>query len=417
MQFAHVAQRVLHRCDELATCSEESGRLTRTCLSPALREVHRRLATWVEAAGMRWRVDAVGNFLARYPADHEEGAPVLVIGSHLDTVPDAGRYDGTLGVLLGLALVEQLAGRCLPFAIELVGFVDEEGVRFDIPFLGSSSYVGAFVPEWLERRDWQGVTLGEALRAFGLDPARALGGGSLPPATLGYLEFHIEQGPILERADLPVGVVTAIVGITRARLTFRGQAAHAGTTPMAERRDALAGAAEFVLAVESAGRAAPGLVATVGELVVRPGASNVVPGEVTCSLDVRHQDDATRVQAVQALRQQAEAIAAARGLELDWHCVSETAATPLDPELTALLADAVASVGLPVYQLPSGAGHDAMVLARRVPAAMLFLRTPGGLSHHPAERVEFGDVVVALQVGAAFLERLAAARGGPRWTT
>lgn len=417
MQEEIWAATVLARCTALAACTEEPGRITRTAYSPALAAAYQLIGEWATAAGLEWHVDAAGNFIATYPAcaTTDSSPPTLVIGSHLDTVPDGGRYDGALGVLLGLTLLEALAGRALPFAVQLVGFVDEEGVRFNQPFLGSEGYVGSFRREWLALRDQEGTTVAEAMITFGLDPDRVLTHCSVPERPLGYLEFHLEQGPILEQRGLPLGIVTRIVGITRARVHFGGRAAHAGTTPMEARRDALAGAAAFVVALEEQARRTPGAVATVGMLSVEPGASNVIPGAATLSLDIRHQDDEVRRGLVDWAYEQAQAIAEVRGLTMQWQTIREVRATPLDRHLTELLEEAVAAVGLPVLRLASGAGHDAMVLARVMPAAMVFIRTPGGLSHHPDERVEASDITAALQVGLAFVERLAAQtafRGG-----
>jgi allantoate deiminase len=405
MNWQACAEEVLRRCAVLAQFSEEPGRLTRRFLSRAYADVVAQIRAWAEAARMEVTVDGIGNVLATYPG-RRPGAPFLVIGSHLDTVPDAGRYDGALGVVLGLTLVEALAGHRLSYGIQVVGFSDEEGVRYGIPFLGSRGYVGQFEPAWLEVRDHEGTTLREALRHFGLDPERAAQNCSLPERALGYLEFHIEQGPVLEEAGVPVGIVTGIVGMTRASVTFHGIAAHAGTTPMGARRDALAGAASFIVAVERLARSIPGLVATVGQVDVQPGATNVVPGTVGLSLDVRHADDRVRQAAVQRLHRQAARVAAVRKLAVEWSISDDRQAIQFDNWLRDLLEVTLWESGHPVVHLTSGAGHDAMVLAQHLPSALLFLRCAGGISHHPAERVDVDDVAVALAAGHAFLQRL-----------
>ncbi len=326
-------------------------------------------------------------------------------GDLYDTVTDAGKYDGALGVLLALATVEALGGKRLPFALEIIGFSEEEGVRYRTPYLGSRAVVGAFEPELLALRDQDGVSLRDCLERFGCDTA-AIGGAAYTPGQLiGYVEAHIEQGPVLEARDLPVGVVSAIAGQSRLRLRFGGQAAHAGTTPMgALRRDALAGAAAFIGAVEAEGLATLGLVATVGAVTVSPNAGNVIPGVAEIGLDVRHASDALRAGTVDCLLQQAERIAEARGLT--WNVVerSDFGAVPMDAALRAGLGAAIARENFPVCEMVSGAGHDAAVLAAHIPAAMLFLRSPnGGVSHHPDESVYLQDMETALRVLLRFV--------------
>jgi allantoate deiminase len=403
-----LAALVMERCDLLGAISEEEGRLTRRSFTPALRRAHELVAGWMRAAGMEVREDAAGNLLGRYPADRS-AARTLLIGSHLDSVRDAGRYDGPLGVLVGLAAVERLhrAGRRLPCAIEVAAWSDEEGLRFGASFVGSLAAVGALAPAMLELQDQDGIRLGEAITAFGGAPALIPQAARRPSDLLGYLEVHIEQGPLLEARGLPLGVVSAIQGITRAALRLQGTAGHAGTTPMGMRRDALCAAAAIVLAVEAAGRATPGLVATVGQIAALPGAGNVIPGAATLSLDVRHQDDGARLAAVAALRAEAGRIAAARGVELAWEERQRTAAVPMAPALRERLRRAVAAAGHEPAELPSGAGHDAMILARITDAAMLFVRCKGGVSHNPAEAVAAADVAAAIAAVGAFLDELA----------
>lgn len=404
------ARAVMERCDILGGISEEPGLLVRPYGSGAMRRANDLVAGWMLRTGMSVRRDAIGNLIGRYEA-REEGGPTLVLGSHLDTVRDAGRYDGPLGILVALACVERLnaSGERLPFAVEIAAFADEEGLRFGTTFLGSSVFAGTFDPGLLGLTDCGGVTVAEAIRAFGGDPASLK--GNIRGDLLGYCEVHIEQGPVLEGLRLPVGVVSAIQGQSRVRACFVGEAGHAGTVPMQGRRDALCAAAEFVLAVEETAQRVDGMVGTVGSVQVHPGAGNVIPGEASLSLDLRHGDDAVRVRTLEALRDRAEEIAAARSLELLWRVRQESRAVPTDEGLTGLLARAVEDLGMPAHRLPSGAGHDAAELAAVAPVAMLFVRCEGGVSHNPLESVAEEDVAVAVAVLERFLVILAGERG------
>jgi allantoate deiminase len=385
---------VLARCATLGEISEEPDRLTRRVATPALAKAGEVVARWMEDAGMTTRRDAVGNVIGR----HGGGERPLVLGSHLDTVPNAGTFDGPLGIVAAIAVVERLAagGPQPSCPVEVVAFADEEGTRFGTSYLGSAAYVGAFEPAWLDHVDGEGITLRDALRALGGEPESALEASA--PGLCGYLEIHIEQGPVLEREGLPVGVVTAIAGQTRARIVLTGEAGHAGTLPMDARHDALAAAAEAVLAVERHGRAEPGLVATVGALALSPNVGNVVAGEVRMLLDMRHADDGVRRRAAEEVRADVEGIAAARGVDATWTTRYDTPAAVLDATLRGRLADALQMQGIPVRDLVSGAGHDAVVLSRICPAAMLFVRCAGGISHDPRESVSEQDVAVALDV-------------------
>jgi allantoate deiminase len=385
---------VLARCAMLGEVSEEPDSLTRRFATPALASAGEIVAGWMEDAGMTTRRDAVGNVIGR----HGGGERPLVLGSHLDTVPNAGTFDGPLGIVAAIAVVERLAagGPQPSCPVEVVAFADEEGTRFGTSYLGSAAYVGAFEPAWLDHVDGEGITLRDAIRASGGDPEAALEASA--PGLSGYLEMHIEQGPVLEREGLPVGVVTAIAGQTRARIVLTGEAGHAGTLPMDARHDALAAAAEAVLAVERHGRAEPGLVATVGALALSPNVGNVVAGEVRMLLDMRHADDGVRRRAAEEVRADVEGIAAARGVDATWTTRYDTPAAVLDATLRGRLADALQMQGIPVRDLVSGAGHDAVVLSRICPAAMLFVRCAGGISHDPRESVSEQDVAVALDV-------------------
>lgn len=404
---SELAKEAIQRCKALGRFSEEPGKLTRTFLSAPMREVHASLGAWMQELGMEVRLDGIGNLIGRYAGQSPE-APAFLLGSHVDTVRDAGKYDGPLGVMLAMALVKGLEGHRLPFAIDVIAFSEEEGVRYSVPFLGSKAVTGTFDAAYLRLKDSSGATVEDAIRAFGLDPAWIPQAAYDKDKVLGYLEFHIEQGPVLEALDKPLGVVEAIVGQTRLDVAFRGKAGHAGTSPMNLRRDALAGAAEWITMVEREARQEPGLVATVGIIDARPGAANVIPGEVHMSLEVRHQYDEVRSQAVAHLITRAQQVAQRRNLELGYQTKYEQPAVPCDEGLVELLVESVEEAEYPVQHLVSGAGHDAMIMAQLCPQAMLFLRSPEGLSHHPDESVWPQDVEAAVKVGLEFLRRLEA---------
>ena len=396
------AAAVLRRCNEFAAFSVEEGCITRRFATPALRQAGEAVREWMEAAGLDTRRDAVGNVIGRLGDGDRR---TLLIGSHIDTVRDAGRYDGTLGVLIGISSLELLhdRGAVLPYAVEVIAFADEEGARFGTSYLGSRAFVGSFDESWLERRDADGVTMRRALGPFGGSPEKIPACRRDPADLLGYFEVHIEQGPTLESEGVSLGVVTAIAGQTGATVTFRGLAGHAGTVAMSLRRDALTAAAEWILATETLARDTDGLVATVGRLTLDPGVGNVIPGRATLSLDLRHAEDPVRIQAGAELRRRAEAIAASRGQALEWRS-HETAAVSLSPELAQRLSEAVAATDQPVVRLPSGAGHDAAIVSTIAPAAMLFVRCAGGVSHNPAESVTVEDVAAAIDATTSFLE-------------
>ncbi len=406
--LASAAQTILDRCDQLARFSEEPGLIVRRYGTVPMREVNATVLEWMRAAGMTATTDTLGNVRGRYEAERS-GARTLLLGSHLDTVRDAGRYDGPLGVMLALMFVERLhaRGARLPFAVEVLGFADEEGLRYHTAFLGSSGVSGAFVPAWLALEDDDGIPLVDAIRAFGGNPDDIPSDRRASDDLLGYVECHIEQGPVLESRGLPVGVVSAIQGQSGYNVTFIGQAGHAGTVPMTLRHDALIAASEFVLAVEAYAREQDGVVATVGQLALHPGASNVIPGRVTLSLDLRHPRDATRHAAGAALGERAEAIAARRGVAVRYDLLQDSPAVECSPALIDLLEQAIADAGHPVLSLPSGAGHDGMRMSALAPIAMLFIRCAGGISHNPAESVSAADVAVALDVLERFAARLA----------
>jgi allantoate deiminase len=400
---------IIARCRAIAQLSEQPSCTTRTFLSPPMHEVHRILRDWMEQLGMSVAVDSAGNLRGYYPGLGRE-APRLLIGSHLDTVPCAGAFDGILGVVLGIALIESLDRARLPFAIEIVGFSEEEGARFGVPFIGSRALVGTLDSELLDTKDAHGATVAQAIREFGLDPSR-VSDAVLRGPVLGYVEFHIEQGPVLDQLGLPLGVVEAIAGQTRARVSFRGHTNHAGTTPVHLRHDAVAGAAEWILAVEHEAYATPGLMATVGQVEVIPGASNVIAGEARASLDVRHANDGQRSAGVQRILSAARDIAERRGLKFECLATEEQRAVTCDPDLVLAMEKAVERAGFPLERMTSGAGHDAMIVAQKFPVAMLFLRSPGGISHHPEERVLAEDVAAAWHTAVHFLEQLEESHG------
>ncbi len=402
------AQTVMRRIEALARISDEPGRLTRTFCSPAMRKANKLVGSWMRQAGMKVRQDAIGNLIGHYPARDQKSSQLFLLGSHLDTVRDAGKFDGPLGVLIAIACVQRLFEKKtrLPFAIEIIGFSDEEGVRYQSAYLGSKVLAGTFSRKALTRTDANGVTMAQAIRSFGGNPDGLAAARLDPKRLLGYAEVHIEQGPVLEQKRLSVGVVTAIAGQTRLQLTFTGRAGHAGTTPMHLRRDALCAAAEFVLAAESLAKNRTGLVATVGEITALPGASNVIPGHVRLSLDVRHPKDAVRQAAVAELKKRATAIAAKRNVGLDWQPVHQTRAVTCDRHLSSLLSKAVKHRQRKLVLLHSGAGHDAAAMADTTPVTMLFVRCKNGISHHPDESASVKDVRIAISVMNDFIRLL-----------
>ncbi len=402
------AEEVIARCQKLACFSEDEGSTRRTFLSAPMRDCHREIAGWLETLGAEVRIDAVGNLRGSYPAAKSK-SPRLLVGSHLDTVPHAGAYDGILGVVLAIALLQALDGRKLPFGIEVVGFSEEEGVRFGTPFIGSRALTGRLDEELLSRRDAQGISVSRAIENFGLKPEE-IPQTVLKNDILGYVEFHIEQGPVLEKLGHPLGIVKAIAGQSRLEFTFVGRANHAGTTPMHLRHDAIAAAAEWISAVERQAQGVEGLVATVGKIDAKPGATNVIAGEARLTLDVRHGSDEVRNAAVDHLISQAEEIARRRGLSLRRKMMLSQRAVAMDPFLVNEIETAIRKAGCEPHRMVSGAGHDAMILAEKVPAAMIFVRTPGGISHDPAESVEVEDVAKAIECGMHLLDQLASSQ-------
>lgn len=397
-EMQQAAARVMARADELAAISETPDALTRVYLSPQHLEANQRAARWMTQAGMTVWQDSVGNICGRYEGE-QEGAPAILLGSHLDTVRNAGRYDGMLGVLAAIEVVHGLhqQGRRLKQAIEIVGFCDEEGTRFGITLLGSRGITGTWPESWLAQTDADGVSVAQAMVLAGLDPARIHLAARRPEEIAAYLELHIEQGPCLEQEGLALGVVEAINGARRLNCRFTGEAGHAGTVPMSHRKDALAAAAEWMVRVETLTREQCGnRVATVGTLRCAPGAVNVIPGDVTLTLDIRGPHDQPLDALLDTLLNEAQAIASRRQLRFSAEEFYRIAATACDSGLQQVLSEAVQAVQGRSLTLPSGAGHDAIAMAERWPSAMLFVRCKGGISHHPAESVTADDVALAI---------------------
>jgi allantoate deiminase len=399
------AEKVVARCNRLAAFSEDLGSTRRTFLSRPMRDCHQEITGWLSALGADVNLDAAGNLRGFYAAA-QANAPRLLLGSHLDTVPNAGAYDGVLGVVIAVAILEALEGRRFPFGIEVVGFSEEEGVRFGTPFIGSRALVGRLDDELLNHQDADGISIGAAIGNFGLDPSE-IPGTALSDGAFAYLEFHIEQGPVLDSLGRALGVVEAIAGQTRMEFVFLGRTNHAGTTPMHLRHDAMAAAAEWIAAVEHTAKSHPDLVATVGQIAAEPGATNVIAGKVRTTLDLRHRSDEVRIRVADLLVQLAEEIVERRGLSLRRRVLLSQNAVTMDPFLVEQIGEAIRKTGCQPHRMVSGAGHDAMILAEKVPAAMIFLRTPGGISHDPAESVAMEDVAKALECGLHLLDQFA----------
>jgi allantoate deiminase len=386
------AARTMARADELAACSERPGEITRRYGTPALVAARDLLEAWMLEAGMRTRVDRAGNLIGTTGSGDRPG---IVIGSHFDTVVDAGRYDGPLGVLLGIGCAEELAGAEPAHDLTVVAFCDEEGARFPTAYFGSRAFLGEPLPDG-EMTDADGHTLASGIEIAG--NAEAEPGSSLPANAAAYVEAHIEQGPVLEAAGHPLGIVTAITGGAKLAVTLTGTAGHAGTVPMGLRRDAFSAAAEIALAAERLARDDGEAVATVGQVAVSPGTANVIPGRAAISIDLRHQDDERRGRLLARVRDIVAEVAARRGVEADVAVIHDERSVVCDPALGERMRAAARAIGLDPPSLPSGAGHDAVVLSDRVPVAMLFVRCAGGISHNPAESVTEADVAAGLAV-------------------
>jgi hydantoinase/carbamoylase family amidase len=396
MKFGH---RIIEMADRLAEHSDTPDGLTCTYLNAAHRAVAAQLRGWMQAAGLEAEIDAVGNVVGRLGA--RPGGKTLLLASHYDTVHNAGKYDGRLGILAALLVAEHLhaGGEKLPFTLEVIAFAEEEGVRFSTPYIGSSAIAGRFEPSWLERQDSSGTRLRELMLGAGGDPQVIGGLARRADNLIGYIELHIEQGPVLLQENLPVGIVTSIAGAVRCAVTVIGTAGHAGTVPMQLRHDAAAAAAEIVLAVERRCSGTPMLVGTVGQLAVPNGAINVIPGRCELSLDIRSGDDAVRDAALGDILAEMEGIARRRGVIIGTQELLRTPAVPCAPYLQQVLAESTKQAGIRPFYLPSGAGHDALMFHGLSDIAMLFVRCGnGGISHSPLETVTAEDADVAAQI-------------------
>jgi hydantoinase/carbamoylase family amidase len=398
---------LMRQADVLGLFTEDAPHVTRVYLSEQHKQAGEYLIGLMRRAGMDAGFDALGNIVGRYEAE-SSNAPVVITGSHQDSVRNAGKYDGLFGIITAIACVKDLhdRGRRLPYTLEIVGFCDEEGVRFGATLIGSKAMAGSFEPAWLDKADDKGITMRQALRDFGGDPERWQEVDRRGKNVVAFVESHIEQGPVLLNEGLPVGVVTAIAGATRLRVNVTGLAGHAGTVPMGSRQDALTAASEMVLFVERYCGARTGLVGTVGKMAVSPGAINVIPQDVEFTIDVRSGDDALRREAVAAFQSEFEAIAKRRSVKVTAAPFYAANAAPCDEGLQQKFADAIAAHGVPIRHLPSGAGHDAMVFPTVAPIGMLFVRCGNnGISHHPDETMTAEDAELATSVLLRFFEQ------------
>jgi allantoate deiminase len=412
-QKLSLGEEIVGRINALAAISEDGEHLARIFLTREHRAAADLILTWMREAGMSAHLDAVGNVCGRYEGS-SSGLPCLMLGSHYDTVRNAGKWDGPLGLITAISCVADLSrrGKRLPFAVEVTGFADEEGVRFASTLLGSRAVAGTFDESVLNGRDADGISMREALQEFGLDPDHIGAAARARRELLAYLELHIEQGPVLEAQDIPVGVVTAIAGATRMAARLTGMAGHAGTVPMRLRRDALAGAAECIAAIEGFCRTDEnGLVGTVGYIHATPGATNVIPGQVSFTIDIRAPTDMHRKRAVADTVRQIEAIAARRHLALQLDVTHENRTVPCAPWLKAQVAEAIGAVGFPVFELPSGAGHDGMAMIDIADVGMIFVRCRGGISHHPDEHVGLADADAGARVLLRVIENFRVREG------
>lgn len=405
LQPLESAQRVLQRANELAQFSSSLPELTRVYLSKEHQQTNATVALWMQNIGMKVWQDAVGNICGRYEGT-TANAPAILLGSHLDTVKNAGKYDGMLGVLTAIEVVAYFHQHQirLPFAIEIIGFADEEGTRFGITLLGSKAITGEWEKQWLDCKDQDSISVAQAMRNFGLDPQNIHLAERNTQDILAYLELHIEQGPCLEAQNQALGVVTAINGARRLNCTFTGEAGHAGTVPMGHRKDALTAAAEWILCIEELTQQNPHhLVATVGRIENYPNAVNVISGKVELSLDIRGAVDQHTDALLETLLLKAQQIAHKRGIEFTSHEFYRISATACDKTLQKRWQSAVEKVQKECVFLPSGAGHDAIAIAKKFPVSMLFVRCEKGISHNPAESITLQDTNIAIQAYIAML--------------
>ncbi|MBE8718603.1 allantoate amidohydrolase [Cellvibrio polysaccharolyticus] len=398
LSYDPIACQVMTWCDQLAKVTSVGGTISRFYLTPQHTQATALVKEWLQDAGMSVRIDAANNLIGHYPGA-TSAAPVLILGSHLDTVANAGRYDGILGVMIAIAAVSRLhyAGVRLPFAIDVVGFGDEAGARFGRALLGSRAMAGSWSNTWWALQDSNGVSLRDAFNNAGLLPDNIQEASRAADFLLGYIEIHIEQGPVLESMDSAVGVVTAIAGARRYWVSLTGFTGHAGTVPMSMRRDALSAAAEAIQAIE---RIAAGykIVATVGAIECKPGAVNVIPGDVRFSLDIRSGSDYVRDLALEKIQQTLKEIFQRRQVTASWEEIHNAPATGCAAWLQDVQTQVLKNMNLPVYSLMSGAGHDAMAIADITDVAMYFIRCKKGISQQPEESVREDDVAQAIEV-------------------
>lgn len=402
------AEKILQRINELASISEDEGRITRTYGTKAFIEGRNKVEQWMKEAGLQIRVDNIGNIRGRLLSQNTY-AKTLVIASHIDTIINAGKFDGPLGILMGLDLIEQIiqSKTELSFHIELIGFCDEEGCRFHTTYLGSKVLAGSFDTATLNMQDAAGISLGKVITKIGGNVNDLDKDAIAEKEWMGYFEIHIEQGPVLYEKNIPVGLVTAIAGQCRAGMVFNGEAGHAGTVPMEMRKDAVTCAAEFIMETEKFATAnKQNLVATVGKLHIINSASNVIPGEVVCSLDLRSADESILSSSYETIKKIAEDICKKRNIVLEWNLIQQTKPVTCDVELNKLLAQSIKETGYELVELVSGAGHDAVPVSTVSPVAMLFVRCFKGISHNPLENVELKDLVAAIKVSDNFIQQL-----------
>ncbi|AQT62517.1 allantoate amidohydrolase [Cellvibrio sp. PSBB023] len=407
MSTEALAEKVMHWCDQLAAISSHPENISRFYLTPEHKRCNELVAQWMQDAGMETWVDAAGNLCGRYDGKNP-CAKTLILASHLDSIPNAGAYDGILGVLVAIAVVEQFYQNdiTLPYAIDIIGFGDEEGTRFGSTLLGSRAVAGTWNPEWWELKDRNGISLKQAFIDFGLDPDNIHSAARNPDDLLAYLEVHIEQGPVLENENLALGIVTAIAGARRFSIDIEGYAGHAGTVPMPMRKDALVGAALGVVLVENIANEFD-VVATVGKIECGPGAVNVIPGHATFTIDIRSGDDQLRDQAFAKIQHELDMICLNRNLVARWTEIHNAPAVVCADWIQALQASVLRDMNLHPYTLMSGAGHDAMAMADICDVAMYFVRCKGGVSHHPDESVTVDDVALAIDALSNTLQKLA----------
>ena len=398
--------KVEKRIKILSRITEDNDKITRRSFTVQHKQANDLISEWMKNAGMDVRIDAIGNVIGRVEGNNKGGGPALMIGSHLDTIRDAGAYDGILGVVLPLSCMEALnaLGIVLPYPVEIIGFCDEEGLRFSSTLFGSRAITGDLTQENLQERDGDGVSIAEAMSSMGLDPQKLENAKRLGEDFLGFLELHIEQGPVLEEKGVPVGVVTEISGATRYKIELNGLCGHAGTTPMNSRKDALCGAAECIIEVERICKTFDGVVGTVGYVQVSPAAGNVIPGMANFSLDLRAGNDKTRHQVECEILKQFDVIRCSRGLGIKINKTYEVSSIACDPTLKEQVAKAISLSGYETIYLSSGAGHDAMILAKKMKMAMIFIRCLGGISHRPDESVTLDDIGSVIDVLFNFLK-------------